>query len=354
MQTRARLAVVTTVSAIAVAIGTGPDPVGPQEMSEVAHPVPAGDGCPGTDGRRIRNTPATFPRTVALTFDDGPDATWTPQMLAVLRRHGVHGTFFVVGERAEISPDVLAEIVADGNLVGNHTWNHPTGGQGMFGLTEDELADEIDRTQQFLQESTEQAVCFFRAPQGKDTSTDIRDAAVARGLTVANMYSAHDYLQTPEPDPAWVDLITDRLVDQGEHPILLFHDGGGFRGNSVAALDQVIIWYTERGYMFTDPAGRPFPDDPSVTKSPAGYALEPTAQQQRAQVHRSAAQVVTELGEMTNARVPVQEEPSTGPSSNDSSDPPEVPSSSSSPISTTIEPSVVPGQRPGLPGSAPL
>jgi hypothetical protein len=274
-----------------------------------------------------------------LTFDDGPNPTWTPQVLEVLRRHAVHGTFFVVG---------------DGNLVGNHTWDHPTGGQGMYGLTADQVAEQVDRTEQLLQEETGQSVCFFRAPQGKDSSADIRDIAVERGLTVTNMHSAHDYRQASEPDPTWVGLITDRLVGQGDHPILLLHDGGGYRGNSVAALDRVITWYAERGYVFTDPAGRPFPDDPTTAGSSSGYALEPTTQQRQAQIHRSAAKALTGLGEMTNARVPEQEEPSaeTSPSTTSSESSETTPQTASG--TNTPGLSVVPGQRPGLAGSAPL
>jgi peptidoglycan-N-acetylglucosamine deacetylase len=352
MQTRTRLAVATALSAAAASLS--PVPVLAAETSEtteVTHPVPAGEQCPQTDGRRIVDTPATFPRTVSLTFDDGPNPTWTPQVLAVLRRHGVHGTFFVVGKRAENNPAVLAEVVADGNLVGNHTWDHPTSGQGMYDLTEEQLAEELDRTQQLLRDSTDQPVCFFRAPQGKDASPEIHDAVTARGLTVANMHSAHDYLQTPEPDPAWVDLITERLVNQGDHPILLLHDGGGFRGNSVEALDRVITWYAERGYVFTDPAGRPFPGDPSVADSRAGYALEPTAQQRQAQMHRSAARAITELGEVTNDQLPVPVDSSTGTSTDDSSDPAWIPSA---PVTPETEQPAVSGQRPALAGSAPL
>jgi peptidoglycan/xylan/chitin deacetylase (PgdA/CDA1 family) len=350
MRTRARLAVVSAAAAMTVAAGAGPAEAA-ETPPDVPHPVPVGEGCPSTDGRRVVDTPPTFPRTVALTFDDGPDPTWTPQVLSVLRRHGVHGTFFVVGERAEANPTVLAEIVADGSLVGNHTWNHPTSGQGMYGLTGEQLADQMDSTQQFLMDSTGQPVCFFRAPQGKDASRLIRDAATARGLTVANMYSAHDYLQPSELTPSWVDLITEHLVDRGDHPILLLHDGGAFRGNSIAALDRVITWYSERGFVFTDPAGRPFPDDPSVRDSSVGYALAPTAEQRSARAYRSAARAVTEFGAMTNPAVSEQEKPSPGTSPATSTDPAAPPNV---PAMTAPGLPVVSGQRPGLAGSAPL
>jgi peptidoglycan/xylan/chitin deacetylase (PgdA/CDA1 family) len=68
-------------------------------------------------------------RRIALTFDDGPDPTWTPKVLEVLRRHRVPATFFVVGSQAARHPDVLRRLVADGHEIGNHTFTHAALGQ---------------------------------------------------------------------------------------------------------------------------------------------------------------------------------------------------------------------------------
>lgn len=293
---RARTSLAVVAATAAATVGGAP--------AAFAGPVTAGSGCPRTDGLRVVNTPATYRRTVALTFDDGPDPTWTPQVLAVLRRHGVHGTFFVVGRQARAQPKVLAEVVADGNVIGNHTWDHPTSGDGIDDLTEEQLGSEIDRTERLLRDTSGQPVCFFRAPQGRDTSPQVREAAVRRGLTVTNMHSAHDYAQPDHLDQTWIDRISRRLIDRGDHPVLLLHDGGDFRGNSVAALDRVITWYAERGYVFTDPAGRPFPDDPAAVNPPTGHALPPTREQRRQHTQRAAEQKVSEAGQMTNSRVP--------------------------------------------------
>jgi peptidoglycan/xylan/chitin deacetylase (PgdA/CDA1 family) len=233
--------------------------------------------CPPTTGNRVINTPATYPKTVALTFDDGPNPIWTPQVLAVLARHHVHATFFVVGERAEANPDVLQHIVDAGHAVGNHTWDHPTVDPGMYALSARELVTEFDPTNALIKDSTNRPVCFFRAPQGKDNTPTIRKLAKERGLTVTGYHSASDYLQPDELDPRWVAQIAHRLEDRGPHPILLLHDGGRFRGNSVRALDTVITWYARRGYVFTDPAGRPFPGDlgAGANLSATGWAVPP-------------------------------------------------------------------------------
>lgn len=234
-------------------------------------------GCPAATGKRVTDTPATYPKTVALTFDDGPNPTWTRQVLAVLARHQVHGTFFVIGKRAEAYPDVLQQIVNAGHVVGNHTWDHPTVGRDMYSLNAKQLATEFDPTTALIKDATGRPVCFFRAPQGKDNGPTIRKTATDRGQTVTGYYTASDYMQPDGPDPKWVTLIEQRLEGKGDHPILLMHDGGVYRGNSVRALDAVISWYASRGYVFTDPAGRPFPGDlPAGAPVPAtGWAIPP-------------------------------------------------------------------------------
>jgi peptidoglycan/xylan/chitin deacetylase (PgdA/CDA1 family) len=255
---------VTVTSPLLVAGAT------PAEAATVA-------GCPTPTGKRITDTPATYPKTVALTFDDGPNPTWTPQVLAVLARHHVHGTFFVIGKRAEAYPDVLQRIVDAGHVVGNHTWDHPTVGRDMYSLTAAQLVTEFDPTTALIKDATGRPVCFFRSPQGKDASPTIRRTATDRGQTVTGYYTASDYLQPDGPDPQWVTRIEQRLEGRGDHPILLMHDGGVYRGNSVRALDAVISWYAARGYVFTDPAGRPFPEAlPSGAKLPVtGWAVPP-------------------------------------------------------------------------------
>jgi peptidoglycan/xylan/chitin deacetylase (PgdA/CDA1 family) len=248
-------------------------------LAAVAPPASAATepGCPTATGDRHTQTPATYPKTVALTFDDGPNPTWTPQMLAVLAEHHVHATFFVIGRRSETYPEVLQQIVDAGHVIGNHTWAHPTAGRGLYDLTPAELVTEFDPTTALIKGVTGRPVCFFRAPQGKDDAPTIRKLAKDRGQMVTGYHTASDYLQPRKIDPTWMARIEQRLEGRGAHPILLMHDGGAFRGNSVKALDEVITWYASRGYVFTDPAGRPFPGDlpPGAKVPPTGWAVQP-------------------------------------------------------------------------------
>jgi hypothetical protein len=189
----------------------------------------------------------------------------------------VHGTFFVIGKHAELYPETLQQVVDAGHVVGNHTWDHPTVNRDMYDLTAAELVTEFDPNTAMIRDVTGLPVCFFRAPQGKDNTPTIRQLAKDRGQTVTGYYTASDYLQPHYADPAWVTRITQKLQNRGSHPILLLHDGGPYRGNSVEALDEIITWYADRGYVFTDPAGRPFPGDlPAGAKVPTtGWAVPP-------------------------------------------------------------------------------
>lgn len=274
MRNRARWAVaaaaVTATSPLVLATAA---PAGAATVAAAA----TQPGCPTATGLRITDTPETFRKTVALTFDDGPNPLWTPQILAVLAKHHVHGTFFVVGKNADLYPEILQQVIDAGHVVGNHTWDHPTVKRDMYDLTAAELVTEFDPNTAMIRDATGLPVCFFRAPQGKDHTPMIRQLAKNRGQMVVGFYSASDYQQPHHADPTWVTRITQRLEDQGSHPILLLHDGGSYRGNSVEALDKIITWYADRGYIFTDPAGRPFPGDlPAGAKVPAtGWAVPP-------------------------------------------------------------------------------
>lgn len=219
--------------------------------------------CPPSDGVAVTTTPATRARTVALTLDDGPSAS-TPAVLDVLRRKGVHATFFVVGERAERDRGTIARIAAEGHIVANHTWDHPVRSRslprGLDSLDSVALAQEIDRQSALVESITGRRVCFLRGPQGNDDSPRVRAAARQRNLTVVDWsVTAKDYLQPVTLDESWVARITAREIDQGPHPILLLHDGGKPRPNTVAALERIITWYRSNGYAFTDPLGRDFP-----------------------------------------------------------------------------------------------
>jgi peptidoglycan-N-acetylglucosamine deacetylase len=194
-------------------------------------------------------------RTVALTFDDGP-GEFTPHVLDVLREKQVRATFFVLGRAVAEKPELLQAIVGAGHMVGHHSWSHdiprPSAGWKASSLTR-----EIDRTGQAIVEATGQQACLFRPPGGviKGVAKVTRET----GLSIV-MWSVdtRDWAGQRAGDVTFAYALRKRAQRglKEEHPLVLMHDGGGYRGSTVAALPGIIDDYRAAGYQFVDLAGR--------------------------------------------------------------------------------------------------
>lgn len=218
-------------------------------------PTARAASCPPAIRAVLDHTPPTLDRTVALTFDDGPLPQNTPQVLDVLRARGVKATFFVTGRNVSAHPELVRRIVAEGHAIGNHTWSHPD----LDTLSPAGQAAEIDRTTQAIVTATGVQPCFFRGPYGIHRSRSVTSLAWDRGMTIADWsHDTRDWETPPGDSPWFQDRIAERATVPGDaHPIVLMHDGGGYRQNTVAALDRIISSYLARGFVFTDPAGHP-------------------------------------------------------------------------------------------------
>lgn len=236
-------------------------------------PPAALTSCPTPASEVLFETPDTGTKTVALTLDDGP-SEFTPQVLEVLERHQVHATFFVTGAHTKELPQYARDIVEAGHTIGNHSWSHPQAVEGSepYGpfdqLPYGEQADQMDTTTAEIEAATGRTPCFFRAPGGADQDPLTLELARARGMSVAHWtHITFDWEQPPTISEPFVASIVDAatLVEL-DHPNILLHDGKAsvepesevtsYRGNTVAALDEIITFYKDRGYTFTDPAGQ--------------------------------------------------------------------------------------------------
>lgn len=192
------------------------------------------------------------PRLIALTFDDGPDPAWTPQVLSVLERYHVPATFFIVGENGVSSRSLLARMVADGDEIGNHSYTHPN----MADETSTGLKLELNATQRLIEAYTGRSTRLFRAPYFGDaeptTADELGPALFAQqhGYTVVGLHVDPGDWKRPG-----VDAIVERTVAQIEQPdpersgnIVLLHDGGGDRSQTVAALPRIIERLEHDGY----------------------------------------------------------------------------------------------------------
>ncbi|MEO5678960.1 MAG: glycosyltransferase [Acidimicrobiales bacterium] len=187
--------------------------------------------------------------TVALTFDDGPDATWTPKILSILEQEEVPGTFFVVGKQAQARPSLVRQEVADGNVVGDHTFSHPD--LSNVPLWEEKL--QVEGGAWVVEGITGAKPLLFRSPYGEG------DAQAGSHRVGADQLAAQLGLYpegwTDDPQD-WsrpgADVIVQRALDgASERTVLLMHDGGGDRSQTVAALPELIRSLKARGYRFT-------------------------------------------------------------------------------------------------------
>jgi peptidoglycan/xylan/chitin deacetylase (PgdA/CDA1 family)/spore germination protein YaaH/GT2 family glycosyltransferase len=195
-----------------------------------------------------------LPKKVALTFDDGPDATWTPRILSILEQYHVPGTFFVVGENALTNRDLIKRIADDGDEIGNHSYTHPN----MAEEAATGIGLELNATQRLVEATTGRSTRLFRAPYFGDaeptTADELVPAAIAhaRGYTVVGLHVDPDDWKRPGVQhviDSTIAQVESASPDRSENVILL-HDGGGDRSQTVAALPVIIERLKQDGYTF--------------------------------------------------------------------------------------------------------
>jgi peptidoglycan/xylan/chitin deacetylase (PgdA/CDA1 family) len=159
-----------------------------------------------------------IPNAMALTFDDGPDDRWTPQILDVLKKHDVKATFFVVGELCELYPQLVRRYVQEGHALGVHTWNHPNQAKLKKRV---EINRQIEKTLSVLESivpGTE--INLFRPPQGLFDDNMVK-AVHAFGLSMV-LWS----LDTEDWKIVTSDIDIDKAIQMGRNrSIVLMHDG---------------------------------------------------------------------------------------------------------------------------------
>lgn len=212
--------------------------------------VPAAlrEGGPGIGvGNGALTTIKAKPRTIALTFDDGPDPVWTPQVLSVLDKYHVHGTFFVLGDQVIQHPGITADLQARGHEFGVHTFTHVNLSRADAGR----IRLEARATQLLIQGATGRTTALLRPPfSSTNAAVDDSDWAAMQVTASAGYLTV---LTTLDPED-WRVVDTDAIVRQvvradESGQVVLFHDGGGDRSHTVEALDQLIPALQSRGYQ---------------------------------------------------------------------------------------------------------
>ncbi|WP_329378256.1 polysaccharide deacetylase family protein [Streptomyces sp. NBC_01716] len=183
-------------------------------------------------------------RSMVLTFDDGPDPRYTPGILKTLRRHDVRAMFFVCGGMATGRRDLLREIADDGHIVGNHSWSHPE----LPKLRPGGIRSEMERTSEVIERTLGRPPAWFRAPYG---AWNRHTFEIGADLGMEPLAWSLDTLDWESPGTG---KIVRRVIDQAAPgAVVLSHDAGGDRSQSVAALRDYLPRLLRRGYGITVP-----------------------------------------------------------------------------------------------------
>ena len=188
-------------------------------------------------------------RTIALTFDDGPHPVWTPRVLEVLRKHHAHGTFFVLGSEVARHPELAKKITDSGSELGLHTFTHPN----MQRIAPWRRTFEQSQTQVAIARATGVHTNLARFPySSKPNAIDetnwrlIKEAGRQGYLVVVNDLDSEDWQKPGVPQ-----ILRNATPAGDSSAVILFHDAGGDRSQTVAALEKFIPMMQARGYRFT-------------------------------------------------------------------------------------------------------
>jgi cellulose synthase/poly-beta-1,6-N-acetylglucosamine synthase-like glycosyltransferase/peptidoglycan/xylan/chitin deacetylase (PgdA/CDA1 family) len=192
-------------------------------------------------------------RTVALTFDDGPDPKWTPRILAMLQRHRVPATFFVVGSRVVAHPELVRRELREGHEVGSHTFVH----SDVARIPRWRANLELSLTETALAGAAGVHTGLFRPPYSSGARTlspsDFRAYRAASRLGYLIVLATADGKDWQRPGSARIE--ANVLANVGSGGVVLLHDGGGDRSETVTAVDHLVTALSAQGFRFTTVSG---------------------------------------------------------------------------------------------------
>ncbi len=199
------------------------------------------------------------PNEVSISFDDGPDPTWTPKILDILKRKNVKGTFMIIGSEAAQNVGLLKRIVREGNEIGNHTWSHPD----ISDISLRQLDLQVKLTESLFAAKLGVQPLYFRPPYDIDEEPETDDQAAPvvpvendGYIVIGNKIDTNDWKENPRKTP---QEITDSVLaqlrimktkPQFQGSVILMHDGGGNRQATVDALPVLIDTLRAHGYTF--------------------------------------------------------------------------------------------------------
>lgn len=192
-------------------------------------------------------------KKLAITFDDGPDGTWTPKVLDILKSKNVPATFFVIGVDASQYPGLLKREYAEGHNIGNHTYTHPP----FDDISHTQLRWELNLTQRLIESTIGVKSILFRPPYGIDHQPEYAEEVAQLPLAqemgyliIGQKIDPHDWKQINGKQVPAQEIIDSVLKQADNGNIILFHDGGGDRAETLKALPKIIDALRAEGYEF--------------------------------------------------------------------------------------------------------
>ena len=183
-------------------------------------------------------------KRVALTIDDGPSPEYTPQVLRLLEKYRVTATFSMIGLEAAAYPGLVREVAAAGHKIANHTWSH----LDLVYLPPAAIADQIGRATGAIHKATGKVPDLFRAPYGAWSPVVLRECAQAGMTPLDWSVDPRDWSR-----PGVAAIVGNIMRNTRTGSIILEHDGGGDRSQTVAALKIVLPRLLDAGYRFATP-----------------------------------------------------------------------------------------------------
>jgi peptidoglycan/xylan/chitin deacetylase (PgdA/CDA1 family) len=241
--TRTRRGILTTGGRPAASAPSRQPRTSPTEHPQLAVARPGRRG-PGQGGRAPLFAIDDGPKAIALTIDDGPSPVYTPQVLRLLARYRITATFSMIGIQAQAYPAVAREVAEAGHLIANHTWTH----RDLQWLPPALVTEQITRAADAIHAATGRVPGLFRAPYGA-WSPFVLTQCAKTGLTPLGWsVDPRDWSRPGVPA-----IVANIMRNTRTGSIILEHDGGGNRAQTVAALKIVIPRLVAAGYHFRTP-----------------------------------------------------------------------------------------------------
>lgn len=181
-------------------------------------------------------------KVIALTFDDGPSAQYTPEVLDILKKNNIKATFFVTGGSVYNHQEVLKRAFAEGNVIGNHSYSHPN----LSKMSDSVIAKELTKTNELIYQTIHVHPVLFRPPYGSCSAQckKVVSDLGFRKITWSYMVNDWDYKKTTP------EIIAASIINHATPGgIMNMHDGGLNKGKTVAALPIIIDTLRKKGYQ---------------------------------------------------------------------------------------------------------